>query len=155
MFLSHYGFLGTGKFQVGMQLSASGKTDLTCDSPSCVVAETRHLFSRCLHGGNFAVTLSLHSKRQINYVFKEQTGHCPSCCVADWIILQFEHQVTGRHLTLVKYFEKSDQSCHIVLLTILAKARCQRGSSSVVEDDTKELLITLCGEPYKVGGPAS
>lgn len=84
-------------------------------------------------------------KQQINCVFKEQTGHCTGCCVADWIILQFEHQVTGRHLTLVKHFEKSDQSCHIVLLTILANARCQRGSSSVVEDDTKELLITLCG----------
>lgn len=79
----------------------------------------------------------------INYVFKEQTGHCTGCCVADWSILQFEHQVTGRHLTLVKYFEKSDQSCHFVLLTILANARGQRGSSSAVDDDTKELLITL------------
>lgn len=39
---------------LGSSNLASGKTNLTCDCPSCVVAET-HLFSHCLHGGNVAV----------------------------------------------------------------------------------------------------
>lgn len=64
---------------------------------------------------------------EINCVLKKLTSHCTGCRVADWIILQFERQVTGRHLTLVKQFEKADQSCHTVLLMILANARCQRG----------------------------
>lgn len=88
-------------------------------------------------------------KQQINYVLKKLTSHCTGCRVADWITLQFERQVTGRHLTLVKQFEKADQSCHTVLLMMLDA----RG------DDTKEFLITpvwtFPGEPYKVGGPAS
>lgn len=52
MFLSHYVFLGTGKFQVGMQLSASGqKGHVTAQ----VVWLLKHYI--CFHTPSMEVTL--------------------------------------------------------------------------------------------------